>query len=276
VSAVAGTQRESSGADPSWVRSTWPVDRHQALRLSLALVAGIGIFSALGVVLVDLTAPNPITRADEEIAQWFVDGRTPLLDDISTWGAFLADTMTKIVVTAVFAFVALSVWRRWHEPVFVVITLVFEATVFIVVTVVVTRPRPDVPRLQDSPVDSSFPSGHVAAAVVYGAFVVVVFWHTASKLWRTVAVTLFVAVVAAVAWARLYQGMHYASDVGTGIVLGLVSLAVCRHVLGSPSRTPDRAHPAGAGAGDRGVAADRPPDPDTLNEHRVGTGRQHP
>jgi undecaprenyl-diphosphatase len=142
--------------------------------------------------------------------------------------------MTKIVVTAIFTVSALAVWRRWHEAVYVVLTLVFEATVFITVTAIVARPRPDVPRLEDSPVNSSFPSGHVAAATVYGAFVVVVFWHTRSRVWRSLAVVVVGAVVVAVSWARMYQGMHFASDVAAGILLGLVTLALCLRVLGRP------------------------------------------
>jgi membrane-associated phospholipid phosphatase len=245
------TARAPVPDDRSWVRSTWPIDRTQTLRLAVALVAMIGILAVLGLVITDLAAPNAVTRADDASTQWFVDRRTPLLDDLSTWGAFLADTLTKIVITAVFVGAALAVWRRWHEAVFVAGTLMFEATVFIVVTLLVARPRPDVPQLQDSPVDSSFPSGHVAAATVYGAFVIVVFWHTTSKLWRSLALLIAVSVVAAVAWARLYQGMHHVSDVASGIVLGLSTLAVCGYVMGAPQERPEHDAPERAPADDR-------------------------
>jgi membrane-associated phospholipid phosphatase len=239
MSALTRTARAPAPDDHrSWVRSTWPIDRTQALQLAVALVAMIGVFTVLGLVLTDLMAPNPVTRTDEDIARWFVERRTPLLDGLSTWGASLADTWTKIVITAVFVGTALALSRRWNEAVFVAGTLIFEAAVFIVVTVLVGRPRPDVPPLQDSPVNSSFPSGHVAAATVYGAFVIVVFWHTTSRLWRSLALLVAVSVVAAVAWARLYQGMHYPSDVAAGVALGLATLAVCRRVVGDAVVTP--------------------------------------
>ncbi len=219
----------------SWVRSTWPVDRHQWLRLGVALVAAIGVFTAIGLLLTDLLAPNVITRFDENIAERFASGRTPLKNDLAHWGSFIASTEVKIGVTALFALVAVAMWRRWHETVFLAFTLIFEATVFIIVTFIVSRPRPDVPRLEDSPVNSSYPSGHVAAATVYGAFVVIVFWHTTSRWARSVAVASFVAVVGCVAWSRMYEGMHFLSDVIAGTVLGLSSLAICLVVLGGPS-----------------------------------------
>ena len=71
---------------------------------------------------------------------------------------------------------------------------------------------------------------------MYGAFVVIVFWHTRATWARTLAVVVYAFVVAAVAWARLYQGMHFVSDVATGAVLGLWSLTICLLVLGPPDR----------------------------------------
>jgi undecaprenyl-diphosphatase len=230
-----GDTDDTSGRHESWVRSTWPIDRHQWLGFGVALVVMIGMFTALGLVMTDILAPNSITRFDQDVAERLASGRTPMQDDLAHWGSFVASTPVKIGLTALFAIVALAVWRRWHETVFLALTLIFEATVFIIVTFIVSRPRPDVPRLEDSPVNSSFPSGHVAAATVYGAFTVIVFWHTASRWARSLAVALFVAVVGFVAWSRVYEGMHFLSDVIAGIFLGLCSLAICLVILGRPA-----------------------------------------
>ena len=89
-------------------------------------------------------------------------------------------------------------------------------------------------QLLESPVSTTFPSGHVAAATVYGAFVVIVFWHSRSALARGVAVTLCLLAIASVGVARIYQGMHYLSDVVAGIVLGIVSLVICARLVGAP------------------------------------------
>ena len=221
------------------VWSSWPIDRHKWLQLAIALVGSVGVFAAVGYLMTDLLAPNPITRFDVEIAERLAANRTPTGDDLAHWGALLADTVVKIGVTAVFAMVAFAAWRRWHETVYLAVTLIFEATVFIIVTTIVGRPRPDVPRLEDSPVNSSFPSGHVAAAVVYGAFVVIVFWHTRATWARVLAIAVYLVVAGAVAWARLYQGMHFVSDVAAGLALGLWSLALCLMVIGRPTDEPE-------------------------------------
>ena len=177
--------------------------------------------------------------------------------------ASTAGTIGGIGVTALVAMIALAAWRRWLEPVYLAVTLIFEATVFIIVTTIVARPRPDVLRLEDSPVNSSYPSGHVAAATVYGAFVVIVFWHTRATWARTLAVVAYACVVAVVAWARLYQGMHFASDVATGVVLGLWSLTICLLVLGRPDHD-ERESTTRPQAGERGA--------DPVAQHGVDDG----
>lgn len=226
----------AASSDPWW-RSTWCVARGDWLRLVAALVAVVVGGSLVGLVLTDWAAPNPITDLDRRVAEWFVDVRTVARNDVAHWGAFPADTNTKIAVTAAVAIVLLWRWKRWHEVTFVVLTLVFEATAFITITAIVRRPRPAVVRLLDSPVASSFPSGHVAAATVYSAFAVIVFWRTRATWARATAILLTVLVVFAVGAARLYQGMHFLSDVVAGVVLGLVSLAACARILGAPDTT---------------------------------------
>ena len=238
---AAPTHDRADRSHNSWVKATWPVDRRQWLQLAIAMIAAVGVFAAIGLLMTDLLAPNPITRLDDNVANRLVSGRTAAKDDLAHWGAFMASTEVKVVVTSLLAVAVMVAWRRWHETVFLAFTLIFEATVFIVVTSIVGRPRPDVPRLEDSPVNSSYPSGHVAAATVYGAFVVIVFWHTTSRWIRSLSVGVFVAVLGAVVWSRLYQGMHFLSDVIAGIVLGLVSLGICLFVIGRPDETSARA-----------------------------------
>jgi undecaprenyl-diphosphatase len=170
------------------------------------------------------------------VAKWFVEKRTSGLNSLSFVGSMLADTVVKVVVTALVAIVMLIRWRRWMEPLMVVVPLVLEATCFITVTTLVDRPRPDVPRLDSSPVGSSFPSGHMAAAVVYSAIVVVVFWHTRNRWIRSTAVVFGVLLPVFVGLARMYRGMHYLTDVTMGALLGGASVVATALVLRTASR----------------------------------------
>lgn len=211
--------------------TTWPVRGAEAVRLLVAaiVVAGTGILA--GFLLTDWAAPNVVTRLDERITDWFVDNRTEALNSFSTIAAFPADTIPKIVISVIICGFFLWRWRRWDEAVYIALPLVFEAVCFITITRTVQRPRPEVDQLIHSTIDSSFPSGHVAAVTVYAAVVVVVFRRTTAVWAKALAVGLFLLVAIGVYWARLYQGVHFASDVVAGIILGAVSVVITDRVL---------------------------------------------
>jgi len=219
-----------NGRSGKW-DGAWPVRKRETGQLLLALACVIGIFSVIGLLYTDWFAPNAITRLDDRVAEAAADNRTKFLTDAVPWVAFPADTFTKIGISAVICLFFLWRWRRWYEAVYVALPLVFEASAFITTTHLVGRDRPQVERLLDSQVASSYPSGHVAAATVYFAVAVIVIRHTRSAAVRALAVALAMIVALGVAWARVYQGMHFLTDVMAGILLGAVSLTITHRVL---------------------------------------------
>ncbi len=234
VDVHAAASPDGHDAHPA-LSTTWPLHRHQVSLLFIGWAAMTAVWIALGKLIVGPLKDSAIVRTDNRIAKWMVAHRTPTLDRLSGWGSFLAETVTKVVVTAVLALVLLKVWRRWFEPLLLAVSLSIEAAAFILVTTVVGRNRPDVPRLDNSPVGSSFPSGHSAAAAAYVAIAVVVVVHT-RKLWaRVLAATITAAIPVIVALSRMYRGMHFLTDTVAGIVLGLGAVLLTWIVLkGSP------------------------------------------
>ena len=228
------------------LRATWPLHRRQTVQLLCGWAGLTVVWIGLGALLTGPLAGGVIVRADERVAHWMVAQRTPTLNHITVWGSLLAETTTKVAVTALLALVFLWLWRRWFEPVFLVVSLAIEASAFIVVTAVVGRNRPDVPRLDGSPVGSSFPSGHTAAAAAYAAIAMIVFWHT-RKRWARVAVVIVTAVVPViVGLSRMYRGMHFLSDALAGAVLGFAAVALTAVVL---ARSPEGAAAVSTRAG---------------------------
>ncbi len=222
----------------SELRGSWPLTWRDLGMLAAAYVAITAVLVAIGALVVG-PFDGSIGATDRRVARWFEAGRTPRLDDLSYWGSMMSETAVKIVLTAIAATVMIAVWRRWNDALLVAVALVLEACIFLTVTLIVGRHRPDVTRLDSSPVDSSFPSGHVAAAVVYGAFALIVARHTARR-WPVVVAVLTAAVVSAiVGWSRMYRGMHHLSDVVAGVVLGVVSIWVTWRVM---RRAEGRAH----------------------------------
>jgi len=169
-----------------------------------------------------------------------------LLNSLTLAATFVASTLPVIVLAAVVVATAGVVFKRWREPLFVVAVVAGEVTIFVVTTLVVHRPRPNVVRLDHAPPTSSFPSGHTAASVaLYGSIAALVILFGARIAWRRIALIVAILVPVLVAASRLYRGMHYPTDVLGGALLGFVWLRVAMYAIfgrlgvESSQRTPD-------------------------------------
>lgn len=200
----------------------------------------------LGWLLSKVATGNDIAHTDDSLTRWLVTRRTPTWTDTAGLVTTLSDTITVVVIAALAVVVARLAFKRWREPLMVVVAVVGEVLIFLALTMLVERQRPAVPQLDEAPPTSSYPSGHTAAAIVlYGSLAVIALRWVRRRGWRAVIVAIAVAIPAAIALARVYLGMHYVTDVLGGAVLGVAWLTVAaRGVLtgavGSPTRRPER------------------------------------
>jgi len=104
--------------------------------------------------------------------------------------------------------------------------MVRGGAVYLVTSLVVGRDRPPVPTTGFVHATSSYPSGHVGAAIaLYGAIAVLVVRSArATTAVRVAAVGVAVVAPPLVAFARLYRGLHYPSDVLAGALDAVVWL----------------------------------------------------
>lgn len=217
----ASTPASARDLDATGHAAAAPLTRGSWVRLVAAgLLLWLGL-SAVGITLWRGLANSAIVGDDVRVSRWFVPHRTPLLDTLTHYGTLLSETITAIVLTAVLV-VVLRLWLgRWRESIAVLVAICGELFVFLLVTNTVGRPRPPVPRLDQAPPTSSFPSGHTAAAVaLYGCLALVVLRQLAVRwLARLIAALCFV-VPLIVATSRVYRGMHYVTDVTFGAIGG--------------------------------------------------------
>jgi undecaprenyl-diphosphatase len=208
-----------------------PLHKAQVKMLVLIWLALTAAYVVVGFAIVHLWEPSAGGRADARVSQWFADHRTDRLNHLAKIGSAFSNTETKIALLLVLCPLMLWMYRRWHDWSFLAIGLIFEVTVFVTASKVVGRERPHVEHLDSAPT-FSWPSGHIAACVVfYVGLATVVFWNTRSRLSRAVFATIAVVVPLIVITSRLYLGMHYVTDVIGGVVLGLSTLLIVRHQM---------------------------------------------
>jgi membrane-associated phospholipid phosphatase len=218
------------------------------------------VLVGLGLLLAKLLRDDPLGRADAAGSRWFAARRGGGLDDLTFFTAELGGTLTITILAVLTVAASALAWRRWREPLLVAVAVAGEVTIFLLVTLLVDRPRPPVGQLDEAPPTSSFPSGHTAAAIVlYGALAVLAHQRARSALVRWLFLALAVGLPVLVAVSRVYRGMHFPSDVLGGAVLGGVwLLAAVRGVR--------------LGALHRQLAADRFPPAERTRERVVRDG----
>jgi membrane-associated phospholipid phosphatase len=200
-------------------------------RFAIAYVVLTVIAVAIGAAIVHVLGDGPFGELDLNVAEWFADQRSHSVNHLAQIGAGLADAYTLIPAIFVASVLFVVLFRRWNETAFLLSAILLEKAVFVTTTYIVARDRPPVGQLDGAPPTSSYPSGHVAAAVVfYVACAIVICWHTRHVLIRALVWAIAVVVPIAVALSRMILGMHFLSDVTVGAVLGAVTVVVGGHL----------------------------------------------
>lgn len=211
--------------------------RRPWLASATAFVIGYAVLAAaivgLGLFLTRVLLPvDAVEDADRYLPEFFADHRGDTATDLS-YVASLAGDIPVLPALGLVACIAAAAMRRWRVVGFLLVAVALEVTIYRIGAMIVSRDRPDVVRLEDLPVDHSFPSGHVAASVVvYAGIALLVASLARGRGIAAACWAIAATAVVAVAVSRIYRGMHHPLDVVSGVLLGagalLVALAVVR------------------------------------------------
>lgn len=239
---------EADTSAPSW--HEW---RRDVLRRALlpaaalwCLVVGTGSL---------ITGPLGGLPGERVVNEWFVHVRTPTLDAVTTGLSAIGQTEPLIGACLVGIAVTWRLTRQWWYASALGLAVALQAAVFLSATVLVGRERPDVELLDEAPPTSSFPSGHTGAAAAFYLTLALMAQRIRHPAARVAVTALCALVPCAVGTARLYRGMHSASDVTVGFLNGATCAVIAwghlRRSPGAPAEASDAAasaHPAPTGA----------------------------
>jgi membrane-associated phospholipid phosphatase len=203
--------------------------RHPAAVFFVALLSAFvvlaGISLLLGLFVTDvLLHTGGVGRADESAVESIVADRTPFLTDASEVGSTVGGAPVLPIIVGLVALVC-AFLRKWRIAAFAVFVLVVESATYRVTSLLVPRDRPSVHRLENLPVDASYPSGHTAASIaVYAGLVLLLTSAIPSRPLRYVAWAAAVVLPIFVAMSRMYRGMHHPIDVAGGVLVGIGAL----------------------------------------------------
>jgi undecaprenyl-diphosphatase len=117
------------------------------------------------------------------------------------------------------AFLLLRRWKRPADDIALAVIAAGSAVLPLVIKVIVARPRPTIEPLSQLS-SFSFPSEHTTQAAAVYLTIGIMLSRGLTRGWREAAIVLGVVIALAVAWSRVYLGVHYPTDVAAGLLLG--------------------------------------------------------
>jgi undecaprenyl-diphosphatase len=192
--------------------------------ISFAVIAGLSIVAGL-VVTRALLHVHGVAGDDESLVRFLARHRSSGLTDASLVGSIMAGGVVLPIIAGVAALVAL-VGKHWRLASFLLFALAVESGSYRATTLLVHRDRPQVHRLENLPVNASYPSGHTAAAIAVYCGIAVLLTARIANRGVQVGIWLVAALIPVfVAFSRMYRGMHHPIDVAGGVIIGIAVLS---------------------------------------------------
>lgn len=168
--------------------------------------------------LADEVHENETLGFDSAVLHSVHKGSSPMADTaMKTFTEFGGPMLLPVVAVGV---TLLLMYRRRFRQAFIVFISVAGASALnLVLKSIFRRDRPQLWQWIVSENGTSFPSGHAMASSALALSLVVILWNTK---WRWLAVSLGAIYMLAIAFSRIYLGVHYPTDI---IASWLVSVA---------------------------------------------------
>jgi membrane-associated phospholipid phosphatase len=206
--------------------------------ISFAFIAGLSIVAGLVVTKV-LLHVHGVEAEDESLIGFLARHRSSGLTEASLVGSIMAGGVVLPIIAGVAALVAL-VGKHWRLAGFLLFALAVESGSYRATTLLVHRDRPEVHRLENLPVDASYPSGHTAAAIAIYCGIALLLTSRIANRGAQVAIWLVAGSIPVfVGFSRMYRGMHHPLDVAGGVIIGisvLCALVLLTRAAGSAAR----------------------------------------
>ena len=179
----------------------------------LGIWLGLAVLTALAGIGVRTWAPG----FDAQAVQAIAISRDATLTSIA-WVVTEAGSFVLLAPLSI-AFVLLRRWKRPADDIALVVIAAGSALLPLTVKLIVARPRPTIEHLSQLS-SLSFPSEHTTQAAAIYLTIAIMLSQGLTRGWREAAIVLGLLIALAVAWSRVYLGVHYPTDVTAGLLLG--------------------------------------------------------
>jgi membrane-associated phospholipid phosphatase len=210
--------------------------------VSFVVIAALSILTGVLITHVVLRV-HWLAGDDERFVRFLARHRSGSLTEASLVGSIMAGGVVLPIIAGIAAVTA-AVAKHWRLAGFLLFALAVESGSYRATTLVIHRHRPEVHRLENLPVDASYPSGHTAASIaVYWGIALLLTSRISNVTARICIWTLAALIPVYVAFSRMYRGMHHPLDIAGGVLIGIAALSAmvlvsrAAHLVSSPRRS---------------------------------------
>ena len=186
------------------------------------------LFSA---VLQDYIGHDPLIRADIRIVNLIYPLRSAILSNVMLFFSDLATwqiVFMGVIVVGFFLF-ALNLLPYLFA---LIISVSGGEIIVAIIKNLVQRTRPPSMSALVLEKSFSFPSGHVLVAFsFYGLLTYILYKANKKKMWKTIAISMGIAIIGIIAFSRVYLGVHWPSDVLASLALGAAWISMYITIL---------------------------------------------
>jgi undecaprenyl-diphosphatase len=179
----------------------------------------LSLLTTFGLLAIAVATLPLITDWDSIILKKVHNLQSIELDQIAI---ALTQTARGIAITAITSLLSIGLvwWKQWRSLGYVWLVIIGSGLINFLAKLLFHRHRPD---LWISPLpqsDFSFPSGHAMLSMSLVMAIAILIPH---KHWRLIWLFTGGFWLMAIAWTRLYLGVHYPSDILGGWLLAIFS-----------------------------------------------------
>lgn len=137
-----------------------------------------------------------------------------------------------IVIFSIVVVAMLMLLRKKQEAIFFATASISGEIIKELIKFLIHRPRPDVNLALIQESGYSFPSGHAMGAVIFYGIVGYFIYKLCRKAWQKTVVSIATfAIIFLIGFSRIYLGVHWASDVVAGWLLGFLVIGAAWKIL---------------------------------------------
>ena len=219
--------RRDFATEIDWVEQRFSAKGFLGIHLTVGVFLLIGAAAIFGGFAQKILTREAVVSMDLRVAHWFESHTTTGWTEAMLWLGSLGSIAWLSLLGGTTALM-LILHRRRYRLLLLVLAVPGGALLFVLLTQLFGRPRPQFGGVLHAENTFGLPSGDMmTATALYGALAALLLWRMPRWTWRVLVALMTILLLLVIGFSRLYLGAYYFSDILAALIEGAVWLLFC-------------------------------------------------